>query len=167
MGDDLFSMVEKFEILLFFSGYTILFCFVNYLWTRPNIFLDKLKALIPFGYAFSATLFLGYFLNKIYLNHILGNVNIHWYHPFLIIWGALALLFWVPFFKRKPALSLMHSLVFFYFILKDLVSYVFGNSDQLVIRNNMNILSTSFLINVATLTLVYILFYLLHKLKKD
>jgi hypothetical protein len=166
MGNDLFGMIERFEIIVFFAGYTILYCLLNYLWIKPYLFIEKLKSVLPLGYALSSTLFLGYFLRKIYQNHILGNAELQFYHPFLIAWGMMALFFWFPFFRKSPSLSLMHSFMFLFYILSDLVISLFGDKDILVIRNNMNILTASFLINVTTLFVVFFIFSLINKFKK-
>lgn len=129
--------------------------------------MSRLILLLPFAYAFTGTLFLGYQLKNLYPHYSPENIKATFQHPYLTAWALLSLLFWLPAIAKKKVLSLLHSLVFFFFIVKDLfiqLSASSGNND--VVRNDMKIYTLSLLLNLGSLALIIMLSFLFSFLKK-
>ena len=80
--------------------------------------------------------------------------------PYLISWGLLSLLFWIPALARKTVLSLWHSLVFFFFLARDLFLHSFYRVDKSVVQNDMKIYTNSLLINIAAFAFIFLIAYL-------
>jgi len=122
---------------------------------KANAFSETLKKNLPAAYALIATLFLGLVLKENYsdtLNKMFAHSN---FILFLKIWGVLAVLFWIPALAKRPALTLLHSLPFFFLFAKDLL------------RNDMKIYSISFMINVMSLLLVILVRYIRFKIMRN
>ncbi|HET9280093.1 MAG TPA: hypothetical protein VFN95_17985, partial [Flavitalea sp.] len=74
----------------------------------------------------------------------------HMHQPYLKAWAFLAIILWIPSIAKKPVLSLLHSLVFFFFIIKDLFVQLFSSSgDKEWVRNDMKLFTFSLLLNSA------------------
>ena len=164
MDNDIFSYLARLEIMVFFVGYSIIYALVYFLVTefrkKPKAIISLLQELLPFGYAVSTTLFLGYIIRKIYIGYDLGVPVTKLYHPYLIIFGLTALLFWFRPVRKFAILSLIHSLVFFYFIPRDIILSFSADQGNDIVKNDMNILTTSLLLNAACLLIVLTIHFL-------
>jgi hypothetical protein len=69
----------------------------------------------------------------------------------------LSLLFWIPLFAKKRVISLLHSLPFFIYIIKDAFQFHASTSGREMIRNEIRIYSDSLLLNITTLVIVILL----------
>jgi len=151
-------------ILAFFSGYPLIYAFtmtVSGVMPITNPFKKRLTAALPYSYALVGTLYLGLQLKNTYLNYSYGNVRQMLLHPYLLFWAFLSLLFWIPAVNRRKAFSLCHSLVFFFFFAKDILTQLFGASaDKELQKNDLRIFTVSLLLNLGTLLLVVILQFL-------
>ena len=169
MGNDLFSYLERLEIMVFFAGYPLIYAMVFFLAgefrKRPGSFIELLPKLLPYAYALTGTLFLGYIVKKVYVGNTMGITISQLNHPYLALWGILAMIFWIPAVAKKPLLSLLHSLVFFYFIPRDIYLYLTHSAEKDVVKNDMNIFTSSLMLNAATLFMVLLIFYLLRYIK--
>ena len=118
MGDSFFAYLQLLELMVFFSGYPLLYAVIVLFAgnkSSKNNFKSRLISILPFAYALVGTLYLGLQLKNLYLNYTFGNVKQMMLHPYLMIWGLLSLFFWIPALSRKRQLTLIHSLVFFFF----------------------------------------------------
>ncbi len=79
--------------------------------------------------------------------------------PYLQIWGLLSILFWIPALGKKAGLSLLHSLVFFFFLVRDLVLQ-FSSADKDIVKNDMKIYTDSLLLNLGALILIVLISFL-------
>jgi hypothetical protein len=169
MGNDLFSYLERLEIMVFFAGYAFIYAIVFFLAgeyrKQQRSFIELLPKLLPYAYALTGTLFLGYIVKKVYVGNTMGVSISQLNHPYLMLWGILAILFWMPTVAKRPLLSLIHSLVFFYFIPRDIYLYLTGSAEKDVIKNDMNIFTSSLMLNAATLLMVLLMYYLLRYIK--
>lgn len=115
------------------------------------------------SYALSGMLFIGYQINKaapdFRLNHIFPVFKGH----FLFWWGCLSLLFLIPFFRRISILSFLHSLVFFLFIVKDILGYTFQSIDRSFVQNDLSLLLKSILLQTIIYLLVLSISFFLRK----
>ena len=133
------------------------------------MFLKIIKNIVfvlPYAYALVGTLYLGLQLRNLYPDYSLENIRMTLSQPYLTIWALLSILFWIPAFSKKPVLSLIHSLVLFFILVKDLISYLFQNStDIYVVRNEMNIYTDSLLLNLASVIIISFLYFLLSRIR--
>jgi hypothetical protein len=165
MGNNFFSYIRQLELLAFFSGYPLVYCLVRILFPNPFIRKGreiKIVSILPFAYALTGTLYLGLLLKNIYPGYTLDNIKNRIQQPWLVLWGLLSILFWIPAISRKKMLSILHSLVFFFFIVRDLFFQLMGFShDSNILKNDMRIYTVSIFLNLLSfslLTLLYILF---------
>jgi hypothetical protein len=164
MGDSFFAYLQQMELMAFFSGYPLVYAIVVALAGKPALnknFKTRLPYLLPNAYALVGTLYLGYEAKKFYPNYSFENIEQNILLPYLFIWALLSLLFWIPSISRIKWLSLLHSLVFFYFIMRDLGLQIFkpspGND---VIDNDMRMFTVSLVLNLGALALVLLAFFL-------
>jgi hypothetical protein len=170
MVSNIFSYIQRLEMLVFFSGYPLVYCLVRFL--ARNAFLKdgrsaQLVSILPFAYALLGTLFLGLQLKNYYPEYTLENIGQRIQQPYLTIWAILSILFWIPAISKRKILSLFHSLIFFLIIVKDLFFQLSGfNSDRNILRNDMQLYAVSVVLNLTIYILVVVLFFLLPFIKK-
>ena len=161
MENDLIAQMIKLELLVFFSGYALIFTLISLLTDIKSIqstsLIVSLYRLLPLSYALVGALFLGFILKERYQNVQINQALKFYDLSSLQIVGLLSLLFFIPVFRKLPILSLVHSLIFLFLILKDLILYFKKVTHIEVIRNDLNILLISILLNVCTLAVVYLL----------
>ena len=155
--------------MAFFSGYCFLYAIILVLAGNKelrNNFKNRVVSSLPLSYALVGTLYLGLQLKNFYLNYSSGNVMPAIHHPYLMIWGFISLLFWIPLFRKKIVLSLLHSLVFFFILVKDISMQIFSSVDENILKNDMRIYTVSFLLNLASFLLIVLLSFLFFQNKK-
>jgi hypothetical protein len=164
MENDFFAYVRHLEMLAFFSGYPLIFYLARFVFHSTSLKYGrgaKFVTILPYSYALVGTLYLGLILKNLYPNYTFENVQHRIQQPYLVVWGILSILFWIPVFARKQILSILHSLVFFCFILRDLFFQIAGFShDSNIIKNDMSMYTVSIFLNLfafAMLALVYFL----------
>ena len=170
MDQSFFAYLELLELLLFFSGYPLVYLLIKSFAEFPvvkRIFKNNIIDLLPVAYAIVAVLFLGLQLKNMYPDFSFEHLKVNNQLPFLKIWALLSVLFFIPLFNRKPVYSLLHSLVFFYFIIKDLFLHITGTSRMDLLKNDMNIYSYSLLINLATFLLILFVQFGYKKLRNN
>lgn len=157
MDDSFFIYLEQLELLLFFSGYLLIYLLVHALAeTGPakKIFKKNIARLLPFTYAVVGVLYLGFLLKGLYPDYSFSHIIEASKIPGLKIWGLLSVLFFIPALARKPVYSLLHSLVFVFFILRDLYLFLFKTLDKSLLKNDMNLYMYSLLINMLVFLFV-------------
>jgi hypothetical protein len=160
MDDSFFIYLEQLELLLFFSGYPLIYLLITTIAETGRIkkaFKKKISTLLPYAYAIVGILYLGFLLRNFYPDYSLRHINATTQIPALKIWGLLSILFFIPAAAKKTAYSLLHSLVFFFFICRDLYFYVFATLDKPVLKNDMNLFTYSLLLNLSTFLFVLII----------
>lgn len=155
MGTDLFTYIQRLELIAFFSGYPFIYAIVYTIAGEKHkiagSFANRLTSSLPMAYALTGTLFIGLLLKDLYPDYSAKNIAYQFQTPYFVIWGILSVLFWIPAFSKKTIFSLLHSLVFFSLFLKDLFLYFNDSMDKEMIRNDMKIYTISLLLNTATL----------------
>jgi hypothetical protein len=171
MDNDFFAYIARLESMAFFVGYPLIYAIVQAIGGRrretTTSFIGSLAKLLPFAYALSATLFIGLLLKELYPDYSLKNISQQFQFPFLKIWGMLALLFWIPAFNKRPVLSLLHSLVFFFFLLKDLYLQLSSHPGREMLKNDMKIYTDSLLLNAFTFAITILVCYLFNKIRNN
>ena len=169
MDNSFFIYLEQLELMGFFSGYLFIYLLVKFTVTlllQKRIVTLNLAKLLPYSYAVVGLLFLGYQLKNLYPGYTIENLNSITQNAFLKIWAVLSILFFIPALAKKTVLSVLHSLVFVYFIVKDLYKYFFKNADQALLQNDMSIYTKSLLLNAAAFIFVVLLFFTLRFFKR-
>jgi len=165
MGDSFFFYLHRLELIAFFSGYPLMYALVVLIggMRRPGTELQKkLVALLPFSYALVGTLYVGFELMNLYPNYYIDNSRAFTEHPFLAIWGLMAMLFWIPAIAKRPILSLLHSLVFFILLIWDFFYFRPGpGADNSMVRNDMKLYTYSFFLHIITFITIALIYFLL------
>ena len=171
MDNDFFAYLERLELLAFFSGYPLLYAVILFIGGNKqlkNNFKIRIVSLLPFAYALVGTLYLGLQLKNLYPDYSIENIKLTMQQPWLIIWGLLSIFFWIPALGKKPVLSLIHSLVYFFFLVRDLFLHSVQSSvGKNVVRNDMKIYTDSLLLNLGALILVTFISYLIDYFKSQ
>ncbi|MEO7924752.1 MAG: hypothetical protein ABIR30_13805 [Chitinophagaceae bacterium] len=152
MDNSFFAYLQQLELMAFFSGYPLLYTLVFYLngFSKSTTRKQQVLALLPRAYGLVGILYLGLQLRNLYPNYSVENIRQTTEQPLLMIWGILAILFWVPALSRKHILSLLHSLVFFLLLAKDLFLHsISSRSDTTAIKTEMKIYTDSLLLNTG------------------
>lgn len=161
MGD-IFSYIEIYELIGFFSGYALIYSLLKALNTSHSV-INRILPRLPIAYALTGTFYIANLLRKFYLQwSLFGHISFP-EHLYLTLWGLVSLIFWLPATRKISNASLYHSLVFFYFILRDIVLHLLGKAEREQISNNMSMLTISLLVNVSTILLLLALTFLLSK----
>jgi hypothetical protein len=166
MDDSFFTYVEQLELMAFFSGYPLLYALVAALFAKyrgASGFQGSVVTLLPISYAVIGTLFLGLQLKNLYPDYSLAHIQQSFQLPLLKIWALLAMLFWLPVFRKKTIWSLLHSMVFFFLLIRDFIRG--GNAGRETVKNDMRIYTDSLLLHAGVFAVVAISCYLLFRFK--
>lgn len=169
MDDSFLAYLQQLELIAFFSGYPLIYTIVLVIAgnkeSRTRI-KNSFVSLLPYAYALIGTLYLGFLLKNLYPDYSLKGISQYIHHPFLVGWALMAILFWIPALAKRPLLSLIHSLVFLFLLVKDL--FPSGvDTDKFVIRNDMKLYADSLLWNLAAFAAVALIYFLISRLKKS
>jgi hypothetical protein len=148
-------------MLAFFSGYPLVYYLLRFFSRKlpsKNIQGSFSVPMLPWTYALIGTFYLTLQLSNLYPDFTLDHIRQRIQQPLLLIWGLLSMLFWIPVFSKKYMWTVLHSLVFFFLIVKDLFFYVTGIlMDRDIIKNDMRIYTISILLNLVTYTLIFLI----------
>lgn len=164
--DNLSAYLERLELIAFFSGFPLLYAFVLFL-AGPagnrSPFKQRVYSLLPYGYALAGLSYLGFALNNWYPNYSPGFIWNDMQMPFLKTWAFLSILFFIPALAKKPIFCLIHSLPFFYLVIRDL----FGRGgDAHVVSNDMKLYTDSLLIQTGALLALFIIVVIYRHLRQ-
>lgn len=170
MDETFFSYLQRLELIAFFSGYPLIYAIIFFIaGSQPskNEVKGKIFFLLPFAYALVGTIYLGLQLKNLYPDYSVENIKQSFHQPILIGWGLVAMLFWIPAMAKKPVLSLLHSFVFFFFLIKDMFFQLPAFAiDKNIVRNDMKLYTDSLLLNMGALITITLI-YFLHFRSKD
>ena len=170
MGDSFFAYLQQLELIAFFSGYPLIyaatFSFFGKQQSKRN-FNTSIVSLLPLAYALVGTLYLGLQLKNLYPNYSFENIKQTVQLPYLMAWGLLSILFWIPALSKKIFLSLIHSLVFFFFLVKDIFTQLsLSTTSKDVIKNDMKLYTVSLLLNMSAVALILLISFLFNYNRK-
>ena len=170
MENSFFAYLQQLELMAFFSGYPLLYVLIFFVaenkQSRNNL-KKRIISALPYVYPVLGTLYLGLQLKNLYPDYSFENIKQTMPHPWLITWGLLSILFWIPALGKKTILSLIHSLVFFFFLARDLFLQLSASSDNSIIKNDMNVYSNSLLLNTGIFVFILLLSFLFSLYKKS
>lgn len=170
MGNEMIAYLERLELLAFFSGYPLIYLIVlslagNKSTRSPN--KSKLVSILPLAYAITGTLYWGLQLRNLYPDYTFEHIKSEIQYPVLMIWGLISIIFWLPLFRKKVIISLLHSLVFLFLLLKTIyLQFSSTTADKDVLKNDMKVYFDSILLNSATFIATVILFLLISRFKR-
>ncbi len=167
MDNDLTTYIERLELMVFFAGYPFIYAIVAYFQNqqrnKPGTTAWDLKKILPVAYALTGTLYFALFVRNIYPDYSIKNIISQFQNPYLRAWGLLSIMFWFPVFRKKTYFSLLHSLVFFFMLFKDLLSEFNIPGAKDTTRNDMKLYTDSLLLNTATFIAAALVYFLLLK----
>ncbi len=170
MDDSFFAYLQLLELLAFFSGYPLIYTVIISVAGNQtgNELKKRIVSLLPLAYALIGTLYLGLQLKNLYTGYSLVQIKNFFYHPYLIGWALLSILFFIPAFRKKNWLSLVHSLIFFLIIARDFFLQFFGSTwGNDSVKNGIKIYTISLILNLAALALLVLLSFLFNRFKKS
>jgi len=169
MNDSFFEYLHRLELMAFFSGYPLIYILVFFIaGNQPSQskLKGKLFSLLPYSYALVGTLYLGWQLRNLYPVYSMENIKQVLQPAYLTGWGLLTMLCWIPAVAKKPMLSLLHSIVFFYFLVRDIFTQLRAHAiDENMVRNDMNLYTVSLLLNVGCLIIITLIYFLFIRFK--
>jgi hypothetical protein len=165
LNSDFSSYIDRLGLIAFFAGYPVIYSIVLVMNGEHRPFVKKLVVLLPYGYALTGTLFLGFIAREFYADPLKKFASL-FENSYLEIWGLLAVLFWIPAFSKKTLYSLLHSLVFFLLLLKDFFQYVTSQIGRDMIKNDMRVYTDSLLLNTTTLALIVIIYSIISGIQR-
>lgn len=170
MEHSIFEYIQRMALIGFFSGYCLVYLvIVSIVRNRPSIAGTKksITSMLPYSYALAGTLYLAFQLKQLYPAYSFEISKTTLQQSFLIIWGLSALLFWMPLFRKRIQVSVLHSLVFLGLVAGDLFLYTFRLSgDETLIKNDMKMYTASLLLYIILVTLVAVGSFFASKIKK-
>jgi hypothetical protein len=170
MDNSFFAYLQQLELLVFFSGYPLLYLLIRSLGNIEFInsdFKKRVNTILPYTYAFAGLLFLGFELKNLYPDYSFDNIYLHFQKPFWFGWAILSVLFWIPLINKMPILSFLHSLFFFYLFVKGFSKNASEtNADHSLMVNNMRVYTISLLLYVLLLIVFYFLSFLIARFSK-
>lgn len=170
MGQEMISYLQRLEIMAFFSGYPFVYLIILSIAGKPanrTVIKKRLVSILSFSYSITGILYLGFQLRNLYPDYSVAHVNSAIQNLYLAVWGLLSVLFWLPVLRKKPVFSLLHSLVFFYLLLKDIYFQTTSPSfEKSILKNDMNIYTNSILLNAAAFAVTAILYLIIIRFKK-
>jgi hypothetical protein len=169
MDNSFNSYLQQLELMAFFSGYPLIYAAALFIAgdkAERNNFKTRAVSLLPFAYALVGTLYLGFKLRNLYPDYSVEHIKLTLQPPWLIIWGLLSILFWIPAVSKKKGLSLIHSLVFFFFFVKDFFLQLFVTDvDRNIEGNDMKMYANSLFLNLGAFALIVLLSFLFARYK--
>ena len=170
MDDSFFLYLDRLELMAFFSGYALIYLLIRSLgdtgWIK-KITTKNITLFLPYAYALVGILYLGLQLKNLYPDYTWAHIAASNPEPYLKIWGLLSILFFIPALNKKIILSLLHSLVFFFFLAKDIALHFIQSTEKDVVKNDMNIYTISLLINLAAFIFTVLVYFLYTRVNKQ
>lgn len=170
MSNNFFTYIQHLEMLAFFSGYPLLYFLLRFVVRNISFINNRIVtpvSILPLAYALVGTLYLGLQLSNLYPDYSLENIQHRIQQPGLLVWALLSLLFWIPALAKQQIWTVLHSLVFFFLILKDLFFYLTRQiRDPDIIKNDMRVYTVSIFLNLAAYIFLFLFSFLIRFRKK-
>lgn len=171
MDNSFFAYLQQLELIAFFSGYPLIYAVTLFLGGNEQVkndFKRRITSHLPFAYALVGTLYLGLQLKNLYPDYSVDNLKLTIQQPGLMGWGLLSILFWIPALSKKTILSLLHSLVFFFILIKDLFIQLSASTPgNHIVKNDMKIYTISLSLNLGALIIIVLFSFLFIRYKKS
>jgi len=169
MYNNFLAYIQQLELIAFFSGYPLVYATIFFIADNrrfKNNFITHTVQLLPLAYALVGSLFLGFLLKKLYPDYSVENIKHAIQQPYLVVWGLLSILFWVPALSKKKIWSLLHGLVFFLVIVKDMFFQLTAQTDNDIVKNDMKVYLSSIILNLGALIITGLISFFYTRRKK-
>lgn len=170
MDNSFLAYLQQLELIAFFSGYPLIYAVIIFIADNPQFkssFLSRASRLLPFAYALVGVLFLGFELKKLYPDYSIENIKHTIQHPYLVSWGLLSILFWIPALSQKKTWSLFHGLVFFLVIVKDMLwQLTTPSADSNIVKNDMKVYLSSIILNLGAIVIIWLVSFFYARFQK-
>ena len=170
MGQEMISYLQRLEIMAFFSGFPLLYLVILSYAGKEELRTTakkRLVSLLPFAYALAGVLYWGLQLRNLYPDYSIKNIALTIQNPFLTGWGLLSVFFFIPALNKKTVLCLLHSLVFFSFLVKDLFITITSVSvESSILKNDLSVYTNSIFLNIIVFAVVVIFYFLKLRFRK-
>lgn len=158
MTDGFLVYIERLGLITFFSGYPLVYALVHFVAgknpeTRSR-FSSRLVRNLPLAYALAGTMYFLFWIREILIQSGIKNVEPGFNLSPLKVWALGAVLFWIPTLAKRPVVSLLHSLVFFILLFKDIITGFGSETGKDIVANDMKVYSISLVLNVLSLIFV-------------
>ncbi len=171
MPDTLDGYMEWIMLETLFSGYLLVFSLlyiVSAYQGERGFFKRRIMPLLPLTYALMGTIFWGLQLKIGHSYNTFQHFVFSLQYPFLHGWALVSILFWIPFLRKRPILSALHSSIFFGLMVKDMFV---ESPDKLVDNsspgNDLKIYSASIGIYVTALLFLLLCSQLIYRIKRE
>ena len=170
MGSSFFANLQLLEILAFFSGYPLLYTIIYFIAEKQKkngITKSRLILLLPYTYAMLGSLYIGLQLKNFYPDYSINHIKQIIHQPFLMGWGLLSTIFWIPALRKKTWLSLLHSLVFLRILIIDLfilTPQLAGDNSP--IKNEMKMYTGSLILSFVAYSFIGMVYFVITKYSK-
>ena len=170
MDNNFFAYLQQLELMAYFSGYPLFYAVILFIVGAKrvkNSFTNRMVVILPYSYALVGSLFLASQLRNLYPDYSIENIKQSIQLPWLMAWGLLSVFFWIPAIAKKTIFSLLHSLVFFFFLARDLFLQLWHSSpDKNIIKNDMKIYTDSLLLNLVAFVFLMLVSFLFTKYRR-
>jgi hypothetical protein len=160
MSENFFVYLEHLELLAFFSGYPLVYAGVHFvagLNRKTHIqFSSRMQRCLPFAYALMGSIFFLLWIRELIIQSGIKNLAPGFNLSFLKVWALGSSFFWIPALAKKPVYSLLHSLVFFSLLIKDIIASLGSDRANNNMSNDMKVYTISLVLNVLCLVLIII-----------
>ncbi len=162
--------LQQLEQLAFFSGYPLVYALIAAIKSKKvnsTSITNKAFNLLPVVYAIDGILYVGLLLRNFYPNYSYEYLSSQIQIPFFVFWAVSSILFFIPWLRKITVLSLLHSLVFFYVIIKNYyIQLTAIETDKTVLKNYMNVYIDSLLLNSIILILLLLISYSINFIRR-
>jgi hypothetical protein len=169
MADSFLAYIEHLELLTFFSGYPLVYALIQFIAgniKKQRMLLSSvLIRSLPMAYALTATIFFLLWIREMIIHSGIPYMAPGFDISPLRIWGMLGVFFWVPALAKRPVFSLLHSLVFFALLTKDLITGNHSPSGNDIVSNDMKVYTFSLVLNIASLIIVITAYWIFTKIR--
>jgi hypothetical protein len=155
MIDSFIAYIERLELMAFFSGYPLIYALAHFMagtgLAKKNQFSILLLRSLSTGYALIGSLFFLFWIREMSIRSGIRNIDVAFSLSPLKAWALLAVFFWIPSIAKRPVYSLIHSLVFFFILFKDLLTGIGSGTGIEIIANDMKVYTISLILNLISL----------------
>ncbi len=162
--------IEWVELESFFSGFIVIWLIAQafgHFAILPQKLNGSIRKSLPLAYAIIGTLYLGLQLRNSWYDQTFLPLFPGYEYYFLKAWALLALLCWIPFFRKHSIFAVLHSSVYFFVMARDLViAYTREYDDSSRTSNDWKIFAASVGLNLVLTLIILFLSHLLDFLRR-
>lgn len=167
MGEGFIAYIERIELIGFFSGYPVVLVLLNMLLKRRfsrQVLSMRIRSALPAVYPLLATLYTAMLIKSLYPSYTVQNLLNTFSITPLRIWAITALIFWLPYLKKRISILVVHSAVFLGLLGYDVWTNIRNHATLEMLQNDIRIFGISILLSTVMLLLVTVFIFILQRL---